>query len=148
MRILPWSLAVPSSTVLIVPRLPFPYLLKVATMGVASGCNGFGLLQVLDGAAGELYRSVTEGWVFSATVATWAPGLARGSSYDMPAYNGAGVAQVATPPYGVAVASTISCQGGLPPDFWIMPSMELRLAGLVSGGVFSMTHARLVIGVP
>ena len=149
MRILPWSLAVPSGTVLIVPRLPFPYLLKSAMIAVSSGSGGEAFLQVLDGAAGELFRSVSEGWASgSAAVVTWAPGLVRGSAYVMPFYDGTIGTTALVVPLGAPVSVAFSCQAGLPQDFWVMPSMELRLVMGLESGVATMTQARLIIGIP
>ena len=150
MRILPWSLSAPASgSRLIVPRLPFPYLLRSAFVlfpfGVIPG-TGYASLTVSDGASGVLFQSISETWNAGATSAlvTFAPGLPRSSGS-------------ALTPLGVPIrldaTGTLSqraCQGSIPSDFWVMPSMQLSIDGAAENGVSSLVigEARLIIGVP
>jgi len=152
MRILPWTLAVPESGLaLIVPRLPFPYLLRSVLLQFAITEPQYSCahVSVVDGAGGSIYLSTSELWNSSANpgTITFAPGLARSSAgYDA-------ASGVNLPPLGVwtqlSGVNSYSCQGALPADLWIMPAMQLRLfATSLSGVVGGMTAARLIIGVP
>lgn len=153
MRILPWSLSVPAPTepFLVVPRLPFPYLLRSVLLEFGIGlASASATVAIVDGAGGLVFWSTSEVWPGAANpaIVNFAPGHVRSSS-SVDAGSGGYL-----PPGGVWTlfggVNIYVCQGALPPDCWVMPSMQLKLFSTSLAGAIGapMSAARLIIGVP
>ena len=148
----PWTIGAVAASggTVRVPALPFPYMLRSALLQVAAGggvSDGYIDCVVQDGEQGELFRSSSE--VFATGLGasiTFAPGLHRGSGGRY--FDTAAPGPVDYPPIAVqGVLGVASAQGGLPPDFWIMPQMRLQFSGLsLNPPAAAIAALRLVIG--